>query len=192
VRRLAIVVETVSAIALGLWAGALAMVGVAAALAFPMMRDMGVRIDEMGSYGGDHWRLVAGSFMNRLFAFVDGVGVVALLVSMVCVFALMLMLRVRRPGAPEVVRLASLVGATAVLGGTLLVVRPAMNDRFSEHLEAAEAGDDERAQEAQEAFAELHGPASNLHAAQLVLAVVALGASVACGITRAGRTGNGS
>lgn len=179
-RWLNTIAEATNALALGLWAGALAMVGVTAAVAFPKMKDLDPLVPAYALYEGDHWRLAAGDLMNFLFNVVDVVGVAALLVAGVCTFAALFARR--SMGGTGVLGKFRML-ALAVSGGLMIyavgVLRPQMDDAFNAHRAAATAGDNAGAVEAQAAFDELHAPASNAHVAQLVAVAAALVLSVA-------------
>ncbi len=174
-RRLNSIAEATNALALGLWAGALAMVGVAAAIAFPRMKALSPVLPEYVLYDGEHWRLAAGDLMNILFQVCDMVGVAALLVAGVCTFAVMLARR--SSGGTGLFGKLRLL-ALAVSGGLMIyavgVLRPQMDEAFIAHREAASVGDAPAAESARARFDALHAPASNAHVAQLAAVSLSL------------------
>ena len=176
--RTRVVCETVTIVALGLWAGALALVGVAAAIAFPMMKDLDPTLPAYALYDGDHWRIAAGSIMNTLFGVVDDVGFVAIVVSLIGLAMLMSGERMRRT------RLAGIRVVLWVLLAVLsmyIVVFPRadMNELAEQHWTHASAGENDEARAAREAFDELHHTASALHVAQFLMVTLALGVNAA-------------
>ncbi len=175
---LRIIIESVNALVLGLWAGALAMVGVAAAFAFPTMKSLDPALPGYASYTGEHWRLAAGAIMNPLFGVVGLIGKVSFLV--VCVLLAVLLakkhvsFRSRTFGVRTVMWLA--LGALTLYVDRVLW--SPMNELFEAHQQFALAGNNEGSVRVMAEFDALHAKASPLMGAQLVIIVSLLVASL--------------
>lgn len=177
-KALRVVCEVASAAALGLWAGALAMVGVMAAIAFPMMRDLDPSLPGYAAYDGEHWRIAAGSILDTAFGIGDLVGVVLLGVAILCAAVLAKLGGACPRTRLGVVRWVTLLIAAMVTVYVMGALRPEMNGLTEDHFTNAAAGRNAAAGVAREAFDALHGTASNLHIAQLGAGFIALVVSV--------------
>ncbi|MFI4855069.1 MAG: hypothetical protein ACIAQF_08855 [Phycisphaerales bacterium JB065] len=167
--------EAVNGLALGLWAGVILMVGVTAAVTFPLMADLDVRVPGYEAYDGAQHRIAAGQVLNQAFAVSDWLGIAALLICIGCIAGLWFAgppaFRTMRAGL--VLRLTSF-GALAVL--TLFqtfAFRPSLNRSFEELWQAAEAGENQRAEQVRDALAPQHAKASFMLTTQLTLVLIA-------------------
>lgn len=166
--------EAVHGVAIGVWGGVLLMVGVTAAVTFPMMADLDVQVPRYSGFEGEHHRLAAGQVMNKAFAISDWLGLGCLLIAAGCLSAMWGANRsgFRRMRVGLVLRLAS-IGVLAVL--TLfqtLAFRPHLNNAFDELWIAAEAGENERAEQIRQSLAPRHAKASFLLTTQFALVLV--------------------
>lgn len=176
--RTRILCETVNILVLGLWAGALALVGVAAAIAFPAMKTLDPVLPGFALYDGDHWRIAAGKVMNPLFNVVDDVGFVAIAVSLIALAVLMSGERLRRTRLAGF-RIVLWIGVAVLSSYIVMVPRADMNTLAEEHWTHAAAGENDQAEVAREAFDELHHTASALHVTQFLFVTLALGVNAA-------------
>ena len=167
--------EGVSTLAFGLWAGVLLMVGVTAAVSFPLLADLDVRIPSYESFDGEHHRLAAGQVLNRAFLISDWIGLGCLLIALVCVGVLWFSgkptFRRARPGL--VLRLAALGVLTLITVFQTAVFRPSLNSKFEQLWGAAQRGENDRAAEIRDQLAPQHAKASFLLATQFTLVLAA-------------------
>lgn len=167
--------EAGSTLSLGLWAGVLLMVGVTAAVSFPLMADLDVRIPGYESFDGEHHRIAAGQVLNRAFLISDWIGLLCLAVAIVCIGVLWGMskpdFRRARPGL--VLRLASLGVLAIITIFQTAAFRPSLNSKFEQLWGAAQRGENERAAEIRDRLAPQHAKASFLLATQFTLVLVA-------------------
>lgn len=174
---LRVIIETVNALALGLWAGALAMVGVAAAVTFPAMKRLDPALPDFAAYEGEHWKLAAGTVMNPLFGVVSMVGTFSLAIVSVA-FAILMFRKMVTPRSKSFhLRFWLWLALVALTGYVDRALWSPMNDLFQEHHALALAGNNAESARVMQGFDALHGLASPLMGAQLVLIVVML---VAC------------
>lgn len=167
--------ETVNGLTLGLWAGVILMVGVTAAVTFPLMADLDVRVPGYEAYDGEQHRIAAGQVLNQAFAVSDWLGIAALLLCSGCIAGLWFVgpPAFRRMRAALVLRLTAF-GALAVL--TLFqtfAFRPGLNRSFEELWQAAKSGENQKAQQIRDALAPQHAKASFMLTTQLTLVLIA-------------------
>ncbi len=167
--------EAGSALALGLWAGVLLMVGVTAAVTFPLMADLDVQIPRYEAFDGEHHRIAAGQVLNRAFLISDWIGVGCLAIAVLCLALLWIVgkpaFRRVRPGL--VLRLASLGVLSLITVFQTAAFRPSLNSKFEQLWGAAQRGENERAAEIRDRLAPQHAKASFLLATQFTLVLVA-------------------
>ncbi len=167
--------ESVNGLVLGLWAGVILMVGVTAAVTFPLMAELDVRIPAYESYDAGQHRIAAGQVLNQAFAISDWLGLIGLLICAGCLAGLWFAgpRAFRAMRAALVLRLVSF-GALAVL--TLFqtfAFRPGLNRSFENLWQAAEAGQNEQAQQIRDALAPQHAKASFMLTTQFALVLIA-------------------
>lgn len=166
--------ETVHLTTLGLWAGAVAMTGAAAAVLFPTMKKLNPSLPDFAAYPTDQWVIAAGFPASRLFTILDIVQMTcALLVGFT---ALILLFACRLPikRASSMLRLLALVALFGSLGYNILVLAPRMNVNLAGFYEQAEAGNVEQADAFRAAFDADHPVATYIMATTLLCALAAL------------------
>lgn len=170
--------ETIHLTLLGIWAGAIAATGLAAAVAFPIMKRLDPSLPGFAGYPEDHWRIAAGQVMNPVFQGVATFGVLAGVVALLALVIVVVRVRPRvRCGLVWVRVLATSGALICVSISTALVQRP-MQTELAKFIDSARAGDVSAADGHREAFDRFHPVASNLMKLNLVLVVVAFGAGV--------------
>lgn len=169
------VCESIHLNALGIWAGVLLMVGAVAAVTFPMMADLDVRIPAYEQYDAEHHRIAAGQVMNRAFAVADWVGLGCLLIAAVTLALVLLhgRSRTRRVSPGLVIRVAALACVAILTLFQSFVFRPSLNSSFERLWEAARTGDNAQAAETRKRLAPMHAKASFMLASQFSLVLIA-------------------
>lgn len=193
--RLSAGLDGVYMLALGVWAGALLMVGATAAITFPRMAQLDPRLPGFESFEGEHHRIAAGQVMNLAFTVSDWVGLVAMAVAAACLGAVFVFRRRSSDLGPALVVRSVAMGLLVVLTlFSTLAFRPSLNRSFEQLWTAAAAGENERADEIRERLAPRHAKASFLLTTQfaLVLAAGAAGAFDSVASRRDGLRGAGS
>lgn len=188
--------ETINLTVTGVWLGVLVMTGVAAAVLFPMVRDLRPTLPDYSLYQGEHWRIAAGKPADRMFIICDAIQFVCAMIAAISLATLVFAGRVRVRRAAMLVRIAMLVVAFALLGARFFFLQPWMDTNLRAFWEAAEKGDNASAERFRAAFDADHPIASNMLAATLlcVLVTMVLGAWCAATHDRAaveGGTGRG-
>jgi hypothetical protein len=179
------VARSVHMAALGVWLGAMVVIGVAAAIAFPTMRGLAPELPAFAGYPKDHWAIAAGHLMNRLFVVGDWLGLVLGLVAFGAIVGALLA-GARRLATPlGVLRSVATVLAMLIAVASLVLMRPGMNADLDEFWGAARAGEVARADAARARFDAMHPKASLVLSAQAGIVFVALLLSAAD--VRAGR-----
>ena len=173
-RTTRIILETINALALGIWAGMLVFVGIAAALTFPMMKELDPTLPAYALYEGQHWRIAAGSVMNPLFSAVGTIGMVALFIA-AAVFALRIVTWKRGIGwFPIVTRTVLFIGLCFVQCVTHFGLWRQMDQLFRMFSQGAQEGDVYFAEDALAKFNLLHPIATPMMSVLLFLIVAYL------------------
>lgn len=167
--------ETIHLTVLGVWGGAMIMIGVTAAIGFPTMKALDPKLPEYAQFSGDHWMIAAGKVMNKAFLVSDWIGVVCAVLAAITLVVVLVGTRTRFARPATVLRTVALAAAIAALVYSVGVLRPHMQHELRAFWDAARAGDNQAAAIHQKAFDEMHPQASFLIVAQLVLALWALG-----------------
>jgi len=167
------VLETVYLSSLALWLGLIIMTGVMAATVFPMMKDMAPTLGQYAEYKGDHWLIAAGRIANRGFV-ISSIGEGLCLIAAVTSLVFLTMHRHLTYVAAGA-RWATTIVLLCILGYSVLMLRPRMGANAGQYWEAAQAGDQVRAEAFQAAFNADHPRAS----ASLSITAVALLVSLA-------------
>lgn len=167
-------IEAVHALALGLWLGCVLMTGVAAALIFPGTKALDPQLPAYAAYDGEHWRIVAGTIANQIFLYSDLIQFACAAVAGTTVLLAALALgsnwkRISFGARPPLV-----FGALSVFAYGFFILRTEMNEHLTMYWLAAEAGENDAAETARLAFAELHPTASALLGATCVLVAAAV------------------
>jgi len=169
------VCESVHLLALGLWAGVLLMVGAAAAVSFPKMADLDVRIPGFEGYEAEQHRIAAGQVMNLAFAVADWIGLLCLVLAVITILMVTLPRGIwrHRIGPALVLRTAALAFVLVLTLFQTFAFRPSLNRSFERLWIAAEAGDNQQAAQIREQIAPQHAKASFLLTSQLGLILIA-------------------
>lgn len=155
------------ALALGLWFGGILFTGAFAAIIFPTLRDLGVELTRFGSFdAAEHWKIAAGSVMERAFFMLDLIQVTCVLTLglLFCVQVWLLGHRLRAKA--NLLRGLLLAALLVTTGYHVLVLAPRMNANLrqfwtlAESATVDEAGNDARFY--QSAFDADHPRASTL------------------------------
>ncbi|MBY0313437.1 MAG: hypothetical protein K2W85_15335 [Phycisphaerales bacterium] len=170
---------------LGLWAGSAIMSTAVAAISFPLMKSMEVRIPGL-ALDQNHYRFVAGALAQRTFLIAD-------IISFACAMAagatMLVMIALHKNVARRLATIFRGVGlgvAIASLGAMLFVITPQMNAATRLHLEAARIGNSEAAKGHALAVDELHPVAAVLLLIQIVAVLVTLFAGAWSAASQAG------
>lgn len=176
--------ELLHLLVVGLWLGALVMGAVVASIIFPSMRELNPHFISFDQFTGNHADLGAGFIQARVFAAVDVVQFVGVLVGLVTLIV--------SAGARHAVQTKSTVLRSILLGITLLlfgyqffVLAPRMDGNAIQYWQAAHAGKLEQAESYRAAFTADHPTATRTFA---LLGVCVLGVFVAGAWTTIGST----
>ncbi len=176
--RLERTVEGAHAAGLGVWLAVLVAAGLAAAVAFPEMKELDPRLPDYAAYTGDHWMIAAGHIGRRVFSIADRVQLVAAAVS---VLTLAIVTRLRLSTGPWLALRWIAVGVAAGLAiYNGLVLAPKMDADLLAYWSAAREGDQVKAAEHRAVFSAQHPQASRvltIGAAGVFVAVVAAAVS---------------
>ncbi len=153
--RLARIAETLHLLVVGLWLGSLLMGAVVAAIIFPTMRELDPSFSTFAAFTGNHADLGAGFIQARVFYAVDLVQFVGAFVGGV---TLALSIALRRAWSRPTSLIRSVIFACAVLmfSYQFFVLAPRMDENARLYWQAAEAGDNQAAIEARDAFSVDH------------------------------------
>jgi hypothetical protein len=183
--------EATHLVSAAVWLGALLGAGGSAAMLFPAMRALRPRLEDFAGYPGEHWKLAAGQVAQKLFVACD---TVQLLCAGVCFLTLGLVLsRMKKEGGRArggmLVRALALTVAMGLVCYQLFVLGPRMYANSREYWDSARAGEVERANAAQAAFAKDHPTSTNVlgGTATAVLMLIVSGAWVQGGGREHGR-----
>jgi len=170
-------IESGLAASKGLWAGALALGGATAAVAFPTMKRLDPELGAYSVYEGEHWVLGAGHIAARVFAIAGWVELACL--GLVVVLSGALALRRAIRGSSLVVRGGLLGLLVAMMAYRVGMLQPRMDSTLDAYWAAAEAGRLDEAGTARATFDADHGIASATMGATLVLILASIGAGIA-------------
>ena len=163
------VIHTLHIFALGLWLGALVLMGAAAALIFRTAKSIPVSVSGYSVPDADQWQLAGGMFAAPIFTACD---VIAFACSTIAMVTLMLAWLTRRSGMTSLRHLgirAITFGVTMVIFCLyFFVVTPSMNVNLKAYWVAAQIGDTAKAAEFKAAFDVDHPRASRLLGATAV------------------------
>jgi len=174
------VVNIIYWLALTIWIAALISAAVAAMNVFPTLDETVLTLERYAEYPeAEHPRLLAGRIMERVFFLVDllqfGAAPVAVLALLVQVFVFGMPLR----RAGHIIRAGCIVAAAGLLTYHATLLAPGMNRELRAYWAAAEAGEIEAARARREAFNAYHPRADAVLRLNLLLLLVAVGASAA-------------
>ncbi|MCC5821906.1 MAG: hypothetical protein JJU44_01300 [Planctomycetes bacterium] len=166
--------ETVHLTALAVWSGALFGAGVAAAVAFPTMRDLAPTLGAYPGYDGEHWMLAAGRVAARVFLVTDMVQFVCAFLA-IGGFVLAVIAGSKAKSWLQFFRALALGVAFLLASFHLLIQGPSMDRDLRAYWDAAAAGNNEAAQTHQQAFARQHPNASRVMTGTFIATLGALG-----------------
>lgn len=158
----------------GLWLAALVMSGATAAIAFPLMKQLGPTLPGFTAYPGEHHRIAAGMVMARVFVACDVLQIVAAVLVLVAG-----LWSSRRPVPTGLVTRLGWVAiglAIVLLVGKLAMLDPLMRAELGAFWSAAAAGSLIDAELHRQRFDALHPRASMV---MYATAALVLGAIVA-------------
>jgi hypothetical protein len=168
--------ESIHIAVLGVWLGAILLAGAAAAVVFPLMKDLNPTLPRFAKYDGPHWLLAGGKVGQLVFFALDLVQFVCVLTAgATLVVSLVWMgLPVRRWST--FLRIALLLALVGVLAYQFGVLAPDLQANLRSYWAAAEAGDNVSAAAFREAFDRGHPLATRLlgSTAAAVLASIAV------------------
>lgn len=160
---------------LALWLGALMTGAISASLVFPSIHALDPRVPGFESFGGEHWKLVAGKAQQPIFGLTDLIQLGAGGLAFFTIGLRLVGAGVAR--APR--RAATLVRTLAVGVGVvlftcnLMFLAPRMYPHLKSYWTLAAEGRTEEALVEEQAFNQMHPTASRLHAATSVCVLVA-------------------
>lgn len=164
--------ETLHLTAAGLWLGAVAMTGAAAAIIFPTMRDLDPTLPAYEAFTGPHWRLAAGQVASKLFFIADAVQLGCIIICGLTLGIIALAADAWRRPIAMALRLIALFAAVGLMTYSFARLGPRMNSNMYAYWAAAQAGDTETALIHQEAFDQDHPTASRVMVGSLACALV--------------------
>lgn len=182
IRRL---LETVHLTFAGLWLGSLVMTGVAAAVIFPVVRDLNPYLPDFAEYTGPHWRIAAGKVAAQIFLISDTIQLGCIIICGLTLGAIVITVEGwQRPIATSI-RLIALFCAIGVMTYSFAFLGPRMNTNMVEYWAAAKAGDNEAAATFQAEFDKDHPTATKLMIGSFLCALLltSSGALAAAGAT---------
>ena len=158
--RLERTVEGAHAAALGVWLAVLVAAGLAAAVAFPVMKELQPRLPDYAAYEGEHWVIAAGHVGRRVFSIADRVQLVA---AAAAVLSLAVLTRLRSSsGLWLAVRWLAVGTAAGLAIYNGLVLAPNMDDDLVAYWSAARAGDQVKADAFRAVFSAQHPHATRV------------------------------
>ena len=166
--------ETLHLTAIGVWCGALFGAGVAAAVAFPTMRNLDPTLAAYPEYTGEHWMLAAGRVAARVFVITDIAQFVCAFLAVVG-FMLATFAGDRTRSWLRFFRAAALGAAFLLVSYHLLIQAPRMDRDLRAYWDAAASGDNDAALIHQEAFSRQHPNASRTMTATFIATLATLG-----------------
>lgn len=167
---------TLHLMSLGVWAGAVLISGATAAVAFPTLKSLGVRLEKLpeAMQAESAFRLAAGAVAQRVFLIADMLSFACAVIAGVTLLGLMLAGALPRSRPATYVRGIAYGVGLASLAALLFVVTPRIITASKEHMRAALAGDIAAAERARAASADLHPIATNLMVAEVLGVLIAL------------------
>ncbi len=169
-------------VSLAVWLAALVAAGVAAANVFGTLGETPLRLEQYAAYPAqEHPRLAAGLIMEGVFFTVDLIQFVAIPLTVLMLVAQLSVFGMPLKSVPNLGRALCIVIAAGMFVFHATAVAPTMNRQLRAYWAAAETGDIALAREHQAAFNEDHPTAEAILRINLILLVVAVGASAAAG-----------
>lgn len=167
-------------LALTVWVAVLVAAGVAAMSSFTTLPDpdLGVTLDRFAAFdAAEHGRIAAGLVMEPVFTFVDITQVAAAGVVVLMAALQMTLFRGRWKSLMNLLRLACIAAALALLLTRVFTISPDMNADLRLYWQAAEAGNAEQALTHRASFDAMHETASTMFRWTLISLLVCVAAS---------------
>lgn len=159
IRRL---LETVHLTFAGLWLGSLVMTGVAAAVIFPITRELNPQLPDFTEFTGPHWRIAAGTVAAKIFLISDAIQLGCIIICGLTLGAVVITAEGwQRPIATSI-RLIALFCAVGLLTYSFAFLGPRMNTNMVNYWDAARAGENDAAKSNQLAFDKDHPTATKV------------------------------
>jgi len=153
--------QSVHLAALGVWCGVVGGAGIAAAVIFPLVRDLDPTLGAYPVYTGDHASLAAGRLAGRIFFITDTVQFICGLLVLASLIAMLLTgYALRTP--VRVVRSVLTLATLGLLSYHLTLMMPEMTGHLSAYWDAAARGLGDEAETHRRAFMSMHEPAANI------------------------------
>lgn len=165
-------------LALIAWCAALIAAAIAAMNVFGTLNEIAVSWSDYEAYPAEHHsRIVAGHIMEGVFLLVDIMQFIA--VPLVMIMLLLQLTAFKQPWrrASNLLRSVCLIIASALFVYHVLAIAPSMNGELRRYWSAASSGDVARAESHLQAFNRLHPKADAILRLDLLLVLVAAGAS---------------
>lgn len=154
--------------------GMVLLVGITAAVAFSLMGELDVYVQEFAAVTDPHNRLLPGLILHKLFGVTDGLVAGCVLLSAACIVTIGA--RLGRAGLTPL-GVLQIAACVVLIGLTLyqsLIFRPPLTENLNRYHELARQGSIEQAQPYKDAFDEEHTRASFLLTTQAGLLFVAI------------------
>lgn len=161
-------------IALGLWAGSLAMTGAAAGLIFRAAREARPTLPDFAAYSGDHALVTGGIIANRLFWAADVAQFACAAMAILTLGVLAIFGRAWMGRIHAGMRILSLSLPLCALMYHLFVLSPRMAQNLNDYWTSAKQGDTAKASAAKAAFDADHPTASTTMGLTVVLILGAM------------------
>jgi hypothetical protein len=160
--------------ALGIWLGALILMGAGAPMVFSALRSAAPHLPEFSAFDGPHYLIAGGQIVRRLFGVCDGLQVACAIVAEVT------FLVGGREGrrAWRIARGVFLAGLVGILAYRLLILEPSLEPSLRDYWAAARAGDAGAVLKHKAAYDAGHRLENVLFAATGLLVLAALAAGV--------------
>jgi hypothetical protein len=172
------IVNTFYWLALIVWISALISAGVAAMNVFGTLDAMPLELQRYAAYPvDDHPRLAAGHIMEGVFFLVDVLQFIAVPITLLALIAQVVVFHVPMRRVSNVVRSAAIVIAAALFACHATMLAPKMNRELRSYWAAAEAGQVDEAADHRRAFNAYHPAADAILRLNLLLLLIAAGAS---------------
>jgi len=152
--------HTIITAALAIWLSSVVASGFAAAIAFPAMKKLDVRIPAYEAYGGEHWRIAGGKIGWAVFTASDFVQPTMALIAAVC----LLLVRPRdfSPRWAAIARLFFVAAGITMFLWYAAMVRLPMEHALNGFWDSINAGKYDEARKFQSDFDALHPASSGL------------------------------
>lgn len=165
------IARTMHIACLALASGVIVATGVAAAIAFPTMRDLAPSLPGL-SQVDDNWMIAAGAVMAKVFAITGGIAATAIALSALALVIEAFTAQRRRP-VPLMGRSLVLLLLVSVCAHYTAVLLPTMNHTFDAFVVAARANELDQAATLRAEFESMHPVASRELGAIAFLSLIA-------------------